>query len=157
MQGRGARGPIKGRFHRLAIQRDEGALGERRDRLGPGQKALLKAARIEAGKDAAKGIVGGNPVRQGEEGLKPRALALAKEFHVLEPFPAGQQRAYSDHQDIEEVVLLCSLNAWVLSGLEMLEDRRVDGVSHATCSSAKRCSWQQHSMVCVTGVVVPLV
>jgi hypothetical protein len=53
-------------------------------------------------------------VRQGEEGLKPGALALAKEFHVLEPFPAGQQRAYGNHQDIEEVVLLCSLNAWVL-------------------------------------------
>jgi hypothetical protein len=106
--------PIKRRFHGLAIQGDEGAVGELRDRLGPGQKARLQAARIEAGKDAAKGIVGGNPVRQGAEGLKPGSLALAKEFHVLEPFPAGQQRAYGKHQDIEEVVRLGALNAWVL-------------------------------------------
>jgi hypothetical protein len=31
----------------------------------------LKALRIEAGKDAAEGIVRGNPMRQGEEGLEP--------------------------------------------------------------------------------------
>ena len=77
-------------------------MGELRDRLRPGQKALLKALGIEAGKDAAKGIVGGNAMRQGEEGLEPGALALAKEFHILEPFPAGQQRTQGNDQDIEQ-------------------------------------------------------
>jgi hypothetical protein len=58
-------------------------------RLRPGHKALAKALRIEAGKDTTKGIVGGNPMRQSEEGLEPGVLALAKECHVLEAFPAG--------------------------------------------------------------------
>ena len=36
---------------------------------------------------------------QSEEGLEPGALALAKELDVLGPFPAGQQRAHSDHEN----------------------------------------------------------
>ena len=39
---------------------------------------------------------------QSEKRLEPCLLTLAKELHVLKPFPAGQQRAYSDHQNIEE-------------------------------------------------------
>ena len=31
----------------------------------------------------------------GEEGLEPCTLALAKEFHILEPFPTGQQGTQS--------------------------------------------------------------
>ena len=46
---------------------------------------------METGKDTAKGIMRGNAMGQGEEGLPPGVLALAKEFHVLEPVPTGQQ------------------------------------------------------------------
>ena len=74
---------------RLAIQRDEGPVGALRDGLRSGQEALLKALGIEAGKPPTKGIVGRNAMRQSQEGLQPGALALAKEFHILEPFPTG--------------------------------------------------------------------
>jgi hypothetical protein len=37
--------------------------------------------------------VGGNPMRQSQEGLEPRALAFTKEFHILAPFPTSQKRA----------------------------------------------------------------
>ena len=80
-------------MHSLAIQRDEGSLSELRDGSGPGQEALLKALGIEAGKHPAEGSVRGNPMRQGQEGLQPYLLALAKELHLLEPFPTGQEGA----------------------------------------------------------------
>jgi hypothetical protein len=89
-------------------------LGELRDRPGPGQKARLKTFGIEARKDAAEGIVRGNPMGQSQEGLEPHAFALPKEFHILEPFTAGQQGAHGDHQDIQQEVLRGPCNPWVL-------------------------------------------
>jgi hypothetical protein len=90
--GRGC-STVKGRSHGFAVERDECPLGELCDGLGPGQEVLLKALGIEAGTDAAKGVVGGNAMRQGQEGLQPCLLALAKECHILEPFASGQQCA----------------------------------------------------------------
>src|ERR671932_960302 len=156
MQGGGRRGPIKGRFHRLAIERDEGALRELRDGPSPRQKAFLKAPGIEPGKDATEGVVRGSAIRQGQEGLEPRALAPAKQLHVLEPFSACQQGAQGDHEDIKQVMLLRPCNAWVLEALKMRDNRGVHGVSHGVCSSPKRSSWEQHSMVWATETVVPL-
>ena len=77
----------------VAIQGDQRALHELRDGLRPREKTCLKALGIEAGKDTAQGVMGGNAMRQSEEGLEPCLLALAKECHILEPFPAGQQGA----------------------------------------------------------------
>src|SRR5215831_2570974 len=88
-KGDAAVAPIKGCLHRLAIQRDERALSELGHRPGPRQKALLKTLGIEPSKHPAEGIVRGNPVWQGKESLEPGLLALAKEFHILKPFPAS--------------------------------------------------------------------
>jgi hypothetical protein len=88
-------------------------VGELRDRLGPGQKALLKALGIQASKHPAEGIVRGNAVRQGEKGLEPCLFALPKEFHVLESFAASQQRAHGYHQDIEQRMFLRPFNTRV--------------------------------------------
>jgi len=115
-------GPIKRCLHRLAVERDEGPLGELRNRLGPGQEALLKALWIEAGKHPAKRIVRRHPMRQGEEGGQPGALALAKQLHILEPFPTRQQGTQGNDQASEQERLLRPLNARVFSGLEMLDD-----------------------------------
>src|SRR5215471_522579 len=105
MEWRTCRGPIKGRFDRFPIQRDEGALGELGYSPGPGQKALPKRLGMEPGKDPTKGVMGGNAMGQSEKGVEPGTLALAKKLHVLEPFPTAQERTHSDHQDIEEIVL----------------------------------------------------
>ena len=129
---------------------------ELRDGLRPGQKALLKALGMQAGKDAAKRIVRGDPMRQGEEGLEPRALALTKELHILEAFSARQERAQGNDQEIEQEMLLRPLNPGVLSGAEMLDNRRVHGVSHGACSSPEGSSWEQHSIGCSTDVKVSL-
>src|SRR5215467_3228267 len=99
---------------------------------------------MQAGKDTATGIVRGAPRRQSEEGLEPGALAFAKALHILQSFPAGQQGTQGTHQDIQPAVLLRPLNPRVLSGLKMLDDRRVDGVSHTLCSSPERFFWEQH-------------
>ena len=69
-------------------------MGQRCDGAGPGQKAGLKALRIEAGKDTAKGIMRGNAVGQGQESLEPMAFTLAKEFHILKSFAARQKRTH---------------------------------------------------------------
>jgi len=113
-QGRGRGGPIEGGPDGFAIERDECPRGELCDGLRPGQKALLKMFRIETRKDPAKGIMGGNPMGQGKKGLEPGALALAKEFHVLEPFSTRQEGTQSNDQNIEQVMLLRALNTRVL-------------------------------------------
>jgi hypothetical protein len=53
-------------------------------------------------------------MRQGEEGLEPRALALAKECHILETFPTGQEGAHGNDQDIEQEMPLRPLYTGVL-------------------------------------------
>ena len=73
---RTCRGPIKGGFHGFAIEGDQRPLHELRHGLRPGEETCLKALRIEAGKNTAKGVMGGNAVGQRKEGLEPRALAL---------------------------------------------------------------------------------
>ena len=54
--------------------------------------------------------------------MEPLALTLAKECHILEPFPTGQQGTHSEDQDIEQEMLLGPCNPWVLSSLEMLDN-----------------------------------
>ena len=92
----------KDAFTGLAVQRDEHPLRELGHRPRPGQKALLKALGIETSKHPAEGIMRGNPMRQGKERLEPCLLALAKEFHILESFPASQEGAQGNDQDIEQ-------------------------------------------------------
>jgi hypothetical protein len=58
--------------------------------------------------------MGGNAMGQSKEGLEPGVLALAKEFHGLEPFSAGQKHTHGNDQAIEEVVLLRALNTRIL-------------------------------------------
>jgi hypothetical protein len=95
-------------------------------------------------------------MRQGQEGMQPRVLALAKEFHSLEAFPTSQERAHGNNQDIEEVMLLGPCNPWVLSGLKMLDNRRVDRDRHGVCSSIVGVYDEKQSRGSATGVVVSL-
>jgi hypothetical protein len=132
-------------------------LGALCDRLRPGQKAFLKTLGMQAGQDAAKRIVGGNSRRQGEKGLEPSALTLTKKRPILESFPARQERAQGNDQDIEEVVLPRPLNSWFVSGAEMLDNRRVHSISHGGGSSAQGSWWEQQSRGYATGVEVSLV
>jgi hypothetical protein len=152
VQGGGRRGPVKGGSHRLAIQRDKGPFGELCDGLGPGQEALLKALRVEACKHAAKGVMRGNPMRQGQEGLQPWQLALAKEFHILKAFPTSQQGAQGNDQNIKEVVLLGPVNARVLSVSEMLDNRRINVDRHGVRSSVDTYG-EEHSRGTFTGAM----
>jgi len=147
---RTCRGPIKGGFHGFAIEGDQRPLHELRHGLRPGEETGLKALRIEAGKNTAKGVMGGNAVGQSKEGLEPRALALTKELHILDAFPARQERAQGNDQDIKQEMLLRPLNAGGLSGVEMLDNRCVHGVSHGACSSAQSFCGKQHSIGCAT-------
>jgi len=114
-------------------------------------KSTPENAGMQAGQDAAKRIVGGDSRRQGEKGLEPSALALTKKLPILESFPARQERAQGNDQDIEEVVLPRPLNAWVLSGAEMLDNRRVHSISHRVGSSAQGSWWEQHSIAMLQG------
>ena len=51
---------------------------------------------------------------QGQEGLEPGVLALAKEFHILKAFTPGEEGAYGNDQNIEQVMFLRPLNTRVL-------------------------------------------
>ena len=50
----------------------------------PGGEALRKDDGIESGKDAFKGVVGGNAVGQVHEALEPSASFLTKQSDLLE-------------------------------------------------------------------------
>jgi len=92
---------------------------------------------IEAGKDTAKGIVGGEAVRQGEESLEPRELALAKSSTSCNPSPPVSSADKAMTKISSKVMLLRPRNVWILSGLEMLDDSRVHGDSHGVFSSCR--------------------
>ena len=49
--------------------------------VAPGQAACLQGRRRAAGQDAATGGVRGKPMRQGEAGLEPGALAVPTACH----------------------------------------------------------------------------
>src|SRR5262249_1294441 len=99
---------------------------------------------MQAGKKPPPGIGRGAPPRPNQEGLQPGAPGFGKTLHIPRSLPAGQQGTHSTHQDSQPAVLLRPLNPRVLSGLKMLDDRRVDGVSHTLCSSPERFFWEQH-------------
>jgi hypothetical protein len=126
---RTCRGPLTCGLHGLAIEGDQRPLHELRHGLRPGEDTCLKALRIEAGKHTATGGMGGHAMGQSEAGLEPGTRALAKEFHVLEPFSAGRKRTHGNDQASEEVVLLRPLNTRILSRLEMLDNRRAHRAS----------------------------
>ena len=65
---------------------------------------------MQASTHPTAGIVGGNPLGQGEEGREPGVLTRAQEFHVLDPFPPRQQGAPREPQDIEQRRFLRPLN-----------------------------------------------
>ena len=111
---------LQGRVHGLALQRDAGSLGERRDGPGPGAAACRQGRGMEAGQDPAAGSVRGQPIRAGQEGWPPGRLALATACPSLAPFASGPPCASGHDPQSEQARRLRPLKTWGLAGTARL-------------------------------------
>ena len=88
----------------------------RLDGLDPLQKALLKLIGVDAGKDAAKRIVGRNTVGKFQKRLQPGLFARAKLRNTNPIIRTTDYATNGDDHDIEQRMLLGSLDPWVVHG-----------------------------------------
>src|SRR3954465_8957307 len=79
------------------------ALGPRR--LGPGAEAGLEGIRVDQHEDAPEGVVRGNAMGQGQEGLQPAQLVAAVERDVVPALGARDHRTHRNDQDIGQPML----------------------------------------------------
>src|SRR3954465_11054034 len=73
--------------------------------LGPGAEAGLEGIRVDQHEDAPEGVVRGNAIGQGQEGLQPAQLVAAGERDVVPAHGARDHRAHRNDQDISQPML----------------------------------------------------
>src|SRR5215210_4814447 len=80
-----------------------------RDPTGPGLhpagEAHLERVRVDQHEHPPEGVVGGDAVRQSQEGRQPGLLAAPIERDVLPALGAGDHRTDCDHQDVDELMI----------------------------------------------------
>ncbi len=86
------------------------------DGLYPGDKAVLKLGRVNAGKYPTKGVVGGNPVGQSKKRLEPRLFEAAKFGHRDPAIGPADDRRERNHDDIEQRMVAGALLPGIIDG-----------------------------------------
>ena len=93
------------------------------------KRHFSNAAGIEAGQDAAEGVVGGDAVGQVEVAGEPVPAVAAELVDGGERVGPGEDAADGDEDDVDQGVLAGALDARVLEVLEVpLEGGRSDAV-----------------------------
>jgi hypothetical protein len=95
------------------------ALGDVRHGLNPIQKVSLELFRIQAGEDAAKGVVGGDTVGQLQKGREPVEFGMAEAFYIHPAVGTADHGADSNDQDIQQLMTFAALNSRVFRVGEM--------------------------------------
>src|SRR3954466_15398863 len=96
---------VKGAAQRLAVDRYDLAVEDLGKGLGPSAEAGLEGIRVDQHEDAPEGVVRGNAIGQGQEGLQPAQLVAAVERDVVPALGARDHRAHRDDQDISQPML----------------------------------------------------
>ena len=68
------------------------------------KKTIQKGVRVDCRKDTAERVFRWNSLRQFQEGFEPLLLGVPKEGHILEAFAAGELRAQTNYEYIDELV-----------------------------------------------------
>src|SRR5690242_14388206 len=89
----------------LAVDRHHLALDPGRQRLRPPREAGLERVRVDQHEHPPEGVVRGDAVRQGQEGLEPGLLAATVELDVLPALGAGDHGADRDRENIDQLVI----------------------------------------------------
>lgn len=84
--------------------------------LRPGGEASLEGARVDQHEDAPEGVVRGNAVGQGQEGLQPAQLVAAVERDIVPAFGARDHRTHRDDQDVDQPMLDLASTSRILEG-----------------------------------------
>src|SRR5215210_7437572 len=89
-----------------------------RDPTGPGLhpagEAHLERVRVDQHEHPPEGVVGGDAIRQSQDGLQPGLLAPPIERDVLPALGAGDHRTDCDHEDVDELVIAPARLAGIL-------------------------------------------
>ena len=104
VQRRLALGPVEGAPEGLAVDGDDLPLGRLVQRLDPAEEAPLELVGVEPREEAAEGVVRGDAVGQGQEGLQPVVLGLAEVLDVVPGVGPGDDGADGDGHDVEQFV-----------------------------------------------------
>src|SRR3954447_4001825 len=96
---------VKGAAQRLAVDRYDLAMEDLGKGLGPSAEADLEGIRVDQHEDAPEGVVRGNAMGQGQEGLQPAQLVAAVERDVVPALGARDHRAHRNDQDINQPML----------------------------------------------------
>ena len=89
-------------------------------RADPAQEAGLELGRIETGKDAAKGVMGRDAVRQGQEGREPGQLPVAEGLNLNPVVCTTDNGTDGDHQDVQQLMALAAVNTRVSDPTKVL-------------------------------------
>src|SRR3954452_19591261 len=65
----------------------------------------MQRVRVEQHEDPPEGVVRGDAVWQGQEGLQPSPLAPPVELNVLPALGTGDHRANRDYQDVDQLMI----------------------------------------------------
>jgi len=106
----------------LAVDGDHPALEPVRERADPGREPGLERIGVDQHEHAPEGVVrgGGDAVRQIQERPEPSQLAAAIQRNVVPALGTGDDRAYRDHQHLNQAVLDLARAARVLDRNKIL-------------------------------------
>jgi len=99
------------------------------ERLHPCGEGGLELSGVQPAENSGERVVGGNAVGDFEEGAEPVLAEESEVFDVIPAFCIGDDGTDGDGKDADEVVLLCSVDAWIFYDGEMSNKREVaDGI-----------------------------
>jgi len=105
---------------RLAINRNQFARDRLPQRLRPGLETSRKLRRLDQPKDSIERVVRRDAVGQRQPGFEPILLATSPESDVGEPLRAAEHGTDGDHENVEQLMLLCRSRARLGNGGEVV-------------------------------------
>ncbi len=110
VDGRLAAAPIVRAAKGLAVEGDDLGGQDLCHRFHPALEAAPKLDGIEGGKDPVEGVMGGNAMRQVQEGGEPLRFGFSEQLDAIPALGAANDGADGDDDDTEQRVKLGSLD-----------------------------------------------
>ena len=100
----------------FAVNGDELALGHLEYRAHPGKEAFLELLGAQPCEDVAEGVVRGDAVGEFHKAPEPLDLGFAELLDFDPVVGAADDGTDGDGEDVDELMVLVTLNAWVIEG-----------------------------------------
>ena len=112
---------VMGTSLRLTVHRDDLAATQLHHIFHPTHETLLKSTHRQRRDDSCNRVIHRYPVDQRHIPAKPFQLRASKFFNVTPTLGSTDHRAHAQHDDINQLMLLVSINSRILQLREMLD------------------------------------